>query len=52
MDYLLPNEYVNTMKVLHDKAPESTKQEILTVIEEDLGVEVGVFTRSYYNTRH
>ena len=40
LDYLLPKEYVNTMKVLHDKAPESSKEEILQVIKQDLGEQV------------
>ena len=43
LNYLLPPEYVNTMKVLHDKAPESSKEEILQVIREDLGEEVCVY---------
>lgn len=37
LEYLLPKEYVETMKVLHSKAPISTMQDILTVLKEDLG---------------
>ena len=40
LDYLLPLEYVNTMKSLHDKAPESEITELFETIETDLGVKV------------
>lgn len=40
LDYLLPKEYVNTLKVLHDKAPESSREQVLQVIREDLGEQV------------
>lgn len=40
LDYLLPEEYTTTLKVLHSKAPESTMEEIQQVIREDLGKEV------------
>ncbi|KAJ8668117.1 hypothetical protein QAD02_009780 [Eretmocerus hayati] len=36
LDYLLPKEYVNTMKVLHDSAPQSTFSDVLVVLKEDL----------------
>ncbi|KAL6256347.1 hypothetical protein P5V15_012464 [Pogonomyrmex californicus] len=35
MDYLLPQEYVYTMRVLHSKAPQSSFNDVLTVIRED-----------------
>ncbi|XP_015591065.1 uncharacterized aarF domain-containing protein kinase 1 [Cephus cinctus] len=35
LDYLLPKEYVNTMKVLHSSAPQSSFHDVLTVIKED-----------------
>lgn len=41
LDYLLPEEYTRTLKVLHSQAPQSTRQEIEQVIREDLGKEVG-----------
>ncbi|XP_071486995.1 aarF domain-containing protein kinase 1-like [Diadema antillarum] len=41
LDYLLPKEYVETMKVLHNNAPQSSFKEITRVVEEDLGVKVG-----------
>lgn len=41
LDYLLPEEYTRTLKVLHNQAPQSTRQEIEQVIREDLGKEVG-----------
>ncbi|XP_019471328.1 aarF domain-containing protein kinase 1 isoform X6 [Meleagris gallopavo] len=40
LDYLLPEEYTRTLKVLHSQAPQSTRQEIEQVIREDLGKEV------------
>lgn len=40
LEYLLPAEYVDTMKVLHSKAPESPLQEIYQVIEEELKCKV------------
>jgi aarF domain-containing kinase len=41
LDYLIPAEYVSTMKVLHSQAPQSTYDEVLKVIKEDLKCEVG-----------
>lgn len=40
LDYLLPEEYTRTLKVLHSQAPQSSRQEIEQVIREDLGKEV------------
>ncbi|GFN99170.1 AAR domain containing kinase 1 [Plakobranchus ocellatus] len=37
LEYLLPMEYVQTMKVLHNEAPQSPLEELKTVIHEDLG---------------
>lgn len=37
LEYLLPIEYVQTMKVLHSEAPQSPLEELKTVIHEDLG---------------
>ncbi|XP_078674632.1 aarF domain-containing protein kinase 1-like [Branchiostoma floridae x Branchiostoma belcheri] len=39
LDYLLPREYVQTMKTLHSKAPQSSLEEVHQVIKEDLGKE-------------
>lgn len=36
LDYLLPLEYVSTMRVLHSSAPQSSFQDVLTVLKEDL----------------
>lgn len=36
LEYLLPVEYVDTMKVLHSNAPESPLEDIFQVIEEEL----------------
>lgn len=41
LDYLLPEEYTRTLKVLHSQAPQSSRQEVEQVIREDLGKEVG-----------
>ncbi|XP_018310807.1 LOW QUALITY PROTEIN: uncharacterized aarF domain-containing protein kinase 1 [Mycetomoellerius zeteki] len=35
LDYLLPQEYVHTMRVLHSAAPQSSFNDVLTVIKED-----------------
>lgn len=43
LDYLLPFEYVNTMKILHSRAPQSTYEEVLQVIKQDLMCEVIFF---------
>ena len=40
LDYLLPLEYVQTMKVLHSDAPQSPLSDIYTVIVEELGFPV------------
>ncbi|KAK2843024.1 hypothetical protein Q7C36_011239, partial [Tachysurus vachellii] len=40
LDYLLPEEYTSTLKILHSRAPASTMQEIQEVIREDLGKEL------------
>uniref|UniRef100_A0AAY4A2X9 AarF domain-containing protein kinase 1 n=1 Tax=Denticeps clupeoides TaxID=299321 RepID=A0AAY4A2X9_9TELE len=40
LDYLLPEEYTSTLKVLHSRAPESSMEDIQQVIREDLGKEV------------
>ncbi|XP_046656352.1 aarF domain-containing protein kinase 1-like [Daphnia pulicaria] len=39
LDYLLPFEYVSTMKVLHSQAPQSSFEDVLNVIKEDLKCE-------------
>uniref|UniRef100_A0A8C5HLI5 AarF domain-containing protein kinase 1 n=1 Tax=Gouania willdenowi TaxID=441366 RepID=A0A8C5HLI5_GOUWI len=40
LDYLLPEEYTSTLKVLHSSAPQSSMEEIQQVIREDLGMEL------------
>lgn len=40
LEYLLPKEYVETMKVLHNKAPQSNVDELTGVFEEDLKMKV------------
>lgn len=36
LDYLLPNEYVTTMRILHKDAPKNSVEELFRVIREDL----------------
>jgi aarF domain-containing kinase len=40
LDYLLPYEYVSTMKTLHDKAPQSDIKDLYETIEADLNCKV------------
>ncbi|XP_066541582.1 aarF domain-containing protein kinase 1 [Hoplias malabaricus] len=40
LDYLLPEEYTSTLKVLHSRGPQSSMEEIRQVITEDLGKEL------------
>lgn len=40
MDYLLPTEYVSTMRILHKDAPRNTVEELYKVIKEDLKKDV------------
>lgn len=40
LDYLLPVEYVTTMKVLHNQAPQSNVNELFETIEKDLNCKV------------
>lgn len=42
LEYLLPIEYVNTMKILHSKAPANSLEEIYKVIRQDLKRDVSV----------
>ena len=44
LEYLLPKEYVQTMKVLHNQAPQSPVEDMYRVFEEDLGMKVSFFT--------
>jgi aarF domain-containing kinase len=40
LEYLLPIEFVNTMKILHSQAPSNTLEEIYKVIKKDLKCDV------------
>ena len=46
LDYLIPNEYVRTMRVLHSHAPQSTFEEIMSVIRKDLQCEVRLLNQT------
>jgi len=37
LDYLLPDEYVQTMKVLHHRAPQMPLEDIYSVLQQELG---------------
>ncbi|XP_035242133.1 aarF domain-containing protein kinase 1 [Anguilla anguilla] len=50
LDYLLPEEYTSTLKVLHSRAPQSSMEEIRQVIREDLGKEIGQLFASFEET--
>lgn len=47
LDYLLPSEYVQTMKVLHSDAPQSPLVDIQHVIEEELHCKVSEVFASF-----
>lgn len=47
LDYLLPAEYVQTMKVLHSDAPQSDLKDIHYVIEEELGQPVSKIFQNF-----
>ena len=47
LDYLLPSEYVQTMKVLHSDAPQSPLVDIYHVIEEELNCKVNEVFASF-----
>ncbi|KAJ7365479.1 putative aarF domain-containing protein kinase 1 [Desmophyllum pertusum] len=47
LDYLLPPEYVQTMKVLHSDAPQSPLSDIHHVIEEELNCKVNEVFASF-----
>ena len=44
LDYLLPEEYVSTMQVLHNRAPEMDVKQVYAVIREDLKQEVIIYS--------
>ncbi|XP_066157451.1 aarF domain-containing kinase 1-like isoform X1 [Euwallacea fornicatus] len=46
LDYLLPQEYVQTMKVLHSQAPTTNVKDIYKVIKEDLKKDVSEIFQS------
>ncbi|XP_014927075.1 aarF domain-containing protein kinase 1 isoform X1 [Herpailurus yagouaroundi] len=50
LDYLLPEEYTSTLKVLHSQAPQSSMQEVRRVIREDLGKEIHDLFMSFDDT--
>ncbi|XP_039325241.1 aarF domain-containing protein kinase 1 isoform X3 [Saimiri boliviensis] len=50
LDYLLPEEYTSTLKVLHSQAPQSSMQEVRQVIREDLGKEIHDLFQSFDET--
>ena len=49
LEYLLPKEYVQTMKVLHNQAPQSPVEDLYRVFEEDIGKKVEFLTFTFIN---
>ncbi|XP_064621315.1 aarF domain-containing protein kinase 1-like [Lineus longissimus] len=49
LDYLLPPEYVSTLKVLHSDAPQTPVNRLQKVIKEDLGKDVDELFTSFEN---
>lgn len=43
LDYLLPPEYVATMKILHSNAPKNPVEDLYKVIKQDLRKNVNIF---------
>ncbi|CAH1791947.1 unnamed protein product [Owenia fusiformis] len=50
LEYLLPSEYVTTLKVLHDDAPQSSLEDLSKVIREDLGHDISEIFTSFDTT--
>uniref|UniRef100_A0A8C9WKJ2 AarF domain-containing protein kinase 1 n=1 Tax=Scleropages formosus TaxID=113540 RepID=A0A8C9WKJ2_SCLFO len=50
LDYLLPEEYTSTLKVLHSRAPQSSMAEVQQVIREDFGKEIEQLFVSFEET--
>lgn len=50
LDYLLPKEYVDTMKVLHTDAPQSSFKNVVAVVEEECGVKFDELFTSFSET--
>ena len=49
LEYLLPIEFVNTMKILHSKAPSNTLEEIYRVIRQELRCDVSFHCEFLFN---
>ncbi|CAM9824095.1 unnamed protein product [Lampetra fluviatilis] len=47
LDYLLPEEYTRTLRVLHSSAPTSPIEDVHRVVREELGKEVGELFQSF-----
>lgn len=46
LEYLLPHEYTQTMKIFHNQAPQTSLEDLYRVIEDDLGkkvIQISVF---------
>ena len=50
LDYLLPSEYVKTMKVLHTDAPQSSFENVVAVVEEECGTNIDELFTSFCKT--
>lgn len=47
LDYLIPREYVQTMKILHSHAPKNAIEDVFRVIKEDLKCNVSAAFNSF-----
>ncbi|GFS71610.1 aarF domain-containing protein kinase 1 [Nephila pilipes] len=47
LNYLLPFEYVSTLKILHNKAPKASIEDVLCVVKEDLGQDASQLFKSF-----
>ncbi|KAL5008762.1 hypothetical protein ScPMuIL_014343 [Solemya velum] len=47
LDYLLPKEYIQTMKVLLDRAPQSSLHDLFRTVKEDLGEDASQLFKSF-----
>jgi aarF domain-containing kinase len=50
MEYVVPNEYSSTLKVLHSRAPRSSLDDVRTVLKEDLGEDLDSIFSSFEET--
>lgn len=50
LEYLLPIEYVNTMKILHSKAPSNSLEDVYKMIRQELRRDVSYLSTAFHVT--